>query len=368
VPVASGLEDDCGFVFRRKAPKLSAAPVTSSQKTTITAEEMPKPNVANVVKPVATKKTVVKKVAERAAPAPIVAAAPVEPAESVGVTPSKRQLLERQRRRSSLPGLGAAVSAGRRRSSIGAGVGFTHDMPPAGVEPEQYHRHILPDLPGPLKMKQLLIWAVRLAAQEMAEASPKDSKDSSTSTQWEELVTEPLTQGLHTNGLCVSWYQRPSTGTTSGSQTMMRANPVNVDMRECHGLYQRYTRQLQAELSRWKAAEASGAPHSFGDVSSSPSANNLTALLAHPSLLPSSAELGTACKWLHRLPFHLDRLGWLLHVAGSFEGRSRAYCEAVFHQIFERFFSHGQQNISSTSGTGAVAEVVPLLKALSKAS
>lgn len=183
----------------------------------------------------------------------------------------------------------------------------------------QYHRHILPDLPGPLKMKQLLVWAVQRAAKEQT----------SRQAEWEELVAEPLTQGLHTNALGTSWYQRPA---TNGSVSY-RANPVNTDMKECLGLYQRYHRQLSTELSQWKALETSA-----------PAVPALTppALTIEPAL-PSHDELVTVCKWLHRLPFHVDRLGWLLQVYGNFEGRSKQYCEDVFHQIFSRFFASAQK-------------------------
>jgi hypothetical protein len=97
--VANDFEEDCGFVFRRKTPRVVEAA----------------PPAKGVQKAVSTPK--------KPAAKPVVV-------ESVNPTPLKRQALERQRRRSSLPGLGMA-NGGRRRSSIGIGIGLAHGIQPA---------------------------------------------------------------------------------------------------------------------------------------------------------------------------------------------------------------------------------------------
>lgn len=66
-----------------------------------------------------------KKIAEEKIVVPATSVATSVPEGSFTATPSKRQLLERQRRRSSLSNLG--LGGGRRRSSVG--VGFTHGTP-----------------------------------------------------------------------------------------------------------------------------------------------------------------------------------------------------------------------------------------------
>jgi hypothetical protein len=75
------------------------------------------------------------------------------------------------------------------------------------VVPALYHKHILPDLPGPVKMRQLLIWAVQVAAKEMLGAGARRQQQAG--VDWEEMIAEPLVQALHTNELSASWYQRP---------------------------------------------------------------------------------------------------------------------------------------------------------------
>lgn len=188
-------------------------------------------------------------------------------------------------------------------------------------------------------MKQLLIWAVQKASREMTSNS-----SSHTSAEWEECVSEPICQGLHTNQLSTSWYQRPNTG----GDVARRPNPVNTDMRECLGLYQKYYKQLSTELGQWRALESS--QHSLP----------VPQIPIDMGMVTRSPEIQSVCKWMHRLPFHVDRLGWLLQVYGAFEGRSKEFCEDVFRQIFDRFF-HGQ----TTTNTGTCA--LPVLRALSDA-
>lgn len=227
---------------------------------------------------------------------------------------------------------------------------FFQDLPPANVTSEVYHKHILPDLPGPLKMRQLLIWAIQKASKEMQEKSQaKRTKLSSANVNkdWEEMIAEPLIQALHTNELNTSWYQRPASGSTSS----FRSNPINEEMKECLSLYQRYFKQLSTEYSQWKLIENS--PIINADLEST----QIDVETEVPSLASDIVSLN---KWSSRLPLSIDRLGWLLNVYGSFEHRSRDFCEAVFKQIFDRFFADHQKG-------KLFAEPIQALKALSAA-
>ncbi len=163
------------------------------------------------------------------------------------------------------------------------------------------------------------------------------------SAEWDEMIAEPITHGLHTNDLVFSWYQRPSIPNSTQSY---RPNPINTDMKECFTLYQRYHKQLCLELEKWNTIES-------GPVFS------LTLQQAASVETKSNNDLVSIGKWLHRLPFHVDRLGWLLHVYGNFEGRSRQYCEDVFHLIFQQFFS--------SNALPSASNPIHVLKALSSA-
>lgn len=349
-------EEDCGFVFRRKNPKIEPAVVKKSPgkpqvpKNIIKAAPVKATKVAPVkavkgaVNPPKNNATTKRK---SAVPAKIPIATKTTPAnkttpvatprKSIGsteVTPSKRKIMERQRRRSSLSGM---TLPGRRRSSIG--IGLTHDLPPANVESSSYHKHILPDLPGPIKMRQLLVWAVQKAAKECTAGKGGDGRD------LEEMIGEPLVQALHTNDLNTSWYQRPPTG----NPMSLRPNPVNLEMKECLGLYQRYHGQLSAEMGKWKALEGNSQANYV-----------LPKLDFNDEVSTSSLELMGLNKWACRLPLSIDRLGWLLSVYGSFEQHSKDFCEGVFKQIFNRFFANKHP--------ATAIEPIQILKALSAAS
>jgi hypothetical protein len=112
-------------VFRRKTPKveeLPAKPVVSKAASSKPAKKPAKPIVKEQgklqKKPAIAKKTTGSGVVL----APLQTTNVGDEMPSVNPTPSKRQVLERHRRRSSLSGL----SMGRRRSSVG--IGFTHGM------------------------------------------------------------------------------------------------------------------------------------------------------------------------------------------------------------------------------------------------
>lgn len=126
-------------------------------------------------------------------------------------------------------------------------------------------------------------------------------------------------------------------------------------MKECFALHQKYIRQLNGELAQWKALEQKPLGPSVGPVDVSPLSDGSAFAFASPDLVSLN-------KWSCRLPLSVDRLGWLLNVCGSFECNSRAYCEDVFKQIFDRFFAGEAKGKRLFA-----AEPINALKALSSA-
>ncbi|PJF19550.1 hypothetical protein PSACC_00641 [Paramicrosporidium saccamoebae] len=161
-----------------------------------------------------------------------------EDASSTASTTTKVEK-ERRRRRSSFAAI--ASRAPPRPSSIS--VSLSQKMLPASVAPCDYHKHLMPDLPGPIKMRQLLLWAVQRAG-----ARQKNPKVQG--------MVEETVQALFNNKINTSWYQRPaSAGTKSG--------PKNQELADCIQLYQRYSERysrpsctihanrLKQELNEW---------------------------------------------------------------------------------------------------------------------
>jgi len=63
----------------------------------------------------------------------------------------------------------------------------------------------MPDLPGPLKMKQLIIWAVQRVANSKKQGASKSNKPL---VDWS-IISESTVQALFANQINTSWYQRP---------------------------------------------------------------------------------------------------------------------------------------------------------------
>lgn len=72
--------------------------------------------------------------------------------------------------------------------------------PPSKVPNRRLHEHILPDLPGPIRLKQLIVWSLYLATK---------NKGSRLDPDLFKAVDE-LSQDLKNNKISLSWYQRAS--------------------------------------------------------------------------------------------------------------------------------------------------------------
>lgn len=241
-------------------------------------------------------------------------------------TPSK-QILEnnRKKRRSSFAAVQSSV-----RNSFGASVAVAASVPgtnlqsqllPENVKTSEYHRHIQTDLPGPVKMRQLMIWACKKAAKESADYNSMSLK---------------LVEGLLSNEISTSWYQRPTnTAATSEAPVYYLPNPQNQELTECIELYKNYHIKLEKECEIWEELKSkssemfkSQAKKSIENVKID---NTLNVFFAE--------EFQTLSKWLTSLPLSIDRLDWNTKLALSFQDHAKQFCEGVFHQIFTKFFS-----------------------------
>ena len=249
-------------------------------------------------------------------------------------TPSK-QILEnnRKKRRSSF----AAVQSSVRNSFGGAsvtaaaaasGTNLQSQLLPDNVKTSEYHRHIQTDLPGPVKMRQLMIWACKKAAN--ANANESNVFNS---------MSLNLVEGLLSNEISTSWYQRPNnnkeTKTTSEPPVYYLPNPQNQELSECIELYKNYHLKLEKECEIWEELKLKSSEmfkKQFNkSVENVKIDNTLNVFFAE--------EFQTLSKWLNSLPLSVDRLDWNTKLALSFQDHAKQFCEGVFHQIFAKFFS-----------------------------
>lgn len=240
-------------------------------------------------------------------------------------TPSK-QILEnnRKKRRSSFAAVQSSVrtSFGASASAAAApGTNLQSQLLPENVKTSEYHRHIQTDLPGPVKMRQLMIWACKKAAKESNDFNSMSLK---------------LVEGLLSNEISTSWYQRPNNKeTTSETPVYYLPNPQNQELSECIELYKNYHLKLEKECEIWEDIKLKSAEmfkNQFNkSIENVKIDNTLNVFFAE--------EFQTLSKWLNSLPLSVDRLDWNTKLALSFQDHAKQFCEGVFHQIFAKFFS-----------------------------
>jgi hypothetical protein len=245
-------------------------------------------------------------------------------------TPSK-QILEnnRKKRRSSFAAVqssvrnsfGASVAAG---IAAGPGTNLQSQLLPENVKTNEYHRHIQTDLPGPVKMRQLMIWACKKVAKDSVDFDSMSSK---------------LVEGLLSNEISTSWYQRPIGGgkelNSSDTPVYYLPNPQNQELIECIQLYKNYHFKLEKECEIWEELKLKSSEifkFKFNKSNDNIKIDNtLNVFFAE--------EFQTLSKWLNSLPLSVDRLDWNTKLALSFQDHAKQFCEGVFHQIFAKFFS-----------------------------
>lgn len=262
-------------------------------------------------------------------------------------TPSK-QILEnnRKKRRSSF-----AVVENNNNSSSGttsstdSSNNLNINLPPDNVKTFEYHRHIETDLPGPVKMRQLMIWACKKASR----AGDHDSG----------AISEKLVHGLINNKITTTWYQRPNNVSNSTNPVYYLPNPQNQELSECIELYKNYHLKLEKECEIWEEIRKRGPESTLNlTTSSSPSHpqidNSLNVLFAE--------EFQNMNKWLNSLPLSIDRFDWNTKLALSFQDHAKQFCEGVFHQIFAKFFS---SDLPRSGKNHQRIEPMMLLRALS---
>lgn len=345
-------EDDCGFKFRRisKITKpFQDAPNVTSKDVRVVVPSNITLNATEVVEEKVEKSRELKN-------------SDVPIAVINEKYTSKEQISRVRRRRSSFASIVAArtsLSLGGtgRKSSFSATL--SQRLPPASVMPADYHKHLFPDLPGPLKMKQLLVWSV----QNLVVTQKKFAN-----------VADDILQQLFENKINTSWYQRSveifvapnssenRSGTHFTSESLSATvNPIPTQKRgpkyqellDCIELYERYISNLEKEKEEWNLARKTQT-----DFLRLYTARSTNTVVNHaPPEVTGVNEISQCVYWLEKIPESIDRLQWTLSVISSFEGQSRTFCERVFHQIRSSLFAANE----------GVQQPMALLRALTSA-
>ncbi len=228
----------------------------------------------------------------------------------------------------------SSVFGDTRRSSCFGGAPAVRQRP-QGVPSAELHKHLLPDLPGPLKMRQLVAWAAQTAGGQCAAA---------------------ILDALSSQTLNVSWYSRPADDQRAVQPVL---GPKNQELLDAIELYERHNERLRSEERVWNAFHSET---SMGVCSISAKCDAPVAAADECDLVPAAhsaeGELEAISEWIRALPSAIDGLQWTLAVIGSFEGHSRVFCERVLSQLRARMFR------AETPGSSSLA----LLRALAASS
>ena len=83
----------------------------------------------------------------------------------------------------------------------------------------------MPDLPGPIKMRQLLIWAAQRTSRGKGHLQE---------------LSDSLVQALITNKVNTSWYQRGANEDENSESSALVGSVKNQETMDCIQLYERY--------------------------------------------------------------------------------------------------------------------------------
>lgn len=114
-------------------------------------------------------------------------------------------------------------------------------VPHDSISHSEYCRHISPDLSGPLRMKQLVLWGLDILSKQY------DSND-----QFSDILTQIIqetTQALIQNQISLSWYQKHDSSTTF---TSLLPNPRNIELEALLEHYKKFTLEATREIAEWE--------------------------------------------------------------------------------------------------------------------
>jgi kinetochore protein Mis13/DSN1 len=291
-----------------------------------------------------------------------------------------------------------ALFRGKRASSVAGGALV---LPHPAVPSSDFHSLISTEVPGPIRMRQLLIWCTqdllrsenstkngdpsvehgsmknKVSGSEDTQKShslPKNHSQTSTQITAKQKLLQALLEGLQNKEIETSWYQRPVDLTEKQLiQPIGRhklPNPRNEDIRAALAVYENFYAQLEAKKFAWEALltenECDADPvtetealsvldpdaHAFLQVTAQEADKSMTLLKAQSS-------------WLASFPFKADLVATAFSTASHFEKHAKFYCENLFKSIYYKFMVQKERSLPSALAAQHI-DTLHLLRALSR--
>ncbi|KAG9305460.1 hypothetical protein G9A89_021178 [Geosiphon pyriformis] len=241
-PLGPHEEDDCGFVFVRKRN------LTTDFSASMGYIENPQSSNTQASQTWAEKSQTPEKPLKRSSPVlshsklTPEAKTPSRTLESIVAIPlaetpmiRKNQEIRKGRRRSSLE------MRGKRTSTIGMGIML---KPHASLDPKEFYRHIKVELPGPHKMKQLLVWCGQRAIEK------QKAKDENI-LKIAKIVEEEILNKMMNNQINTSWYNRKIIHDLNQDSPQKKQHPQNIENEKKLREYEDTLSRLKAEDQEW---------------------------------------------------------------------------------------------------------------------
>ncbi|RUP49537.1 Mis12-Mtw1 protein family-domain-containing protein [Jimgerdemannia flammicorona] len=239
-------EEDNGFIFKRTRSRTSLGNtqnvVKTAQSAQLSASSAVQPPIKNTA--ITTRKTgVLEQHFQQGQQLPQKQRRPVDTIVAIPIneTPMirKNQEIRNGKRRSSFS------MRGKRASSIGNG--FVA-LPHASILPEDFYKHISPELPGPVRMKQLLAWCGRRAID-----AQRRTGSGKQAAEFAKEIQEDVMNALINSQLNTSWYHRRADHDEKeeSCSSEKKLHPQNVENAQKVTFYEATLKRLEAEDSAW---------------------------------------------------------------------------------------------------------------------
>ncbi|KAH8556844.1 Mis12-Mtw1 protein family-domain-containing protein [Umbelopsis sp. PMI_123] len=136
------------------------------------------------------------------------------------------------------------MSRSKQESTVSrTSVAFPHPH----LEPKNFYKHIMPDLPDPVRMRQLLAWCGHtIIAQKESKADIKMSKAETAAYSIQKIILKQLKDGK----INTSWYTRVPSNNPVGYKR--KSNPRNQRNLKLVEKYERTTAIMEKEDKAWR--------------------------------------------------------------------------------------------------------------------
>lgn len=273
-----------------------------------------------------------------------------------------------------------ALLRGKRASSV---IGGNLVLPHPSVPCAEFHTLISSELPGPHRLRQLLIWTLQ-------DLRLKNKENPNVSSDAEAQLIDAAIEGLAKKDILTSWYQRPIDHadeaeeqqrlhlhkerllSSPGTQPLL-PNPRNVEIRRALGIYEAFRERIEREKATWATLLDRATTIAQMERVSEEEAYQAFQPAFKDFLADTDADLqrlfGTLkdqeC-WLTAFQFKGDLLATTLTRSANFGKHAKYFCENLFKSIYYKFIVEKEKKMGALSLAPQKLDTIQLLRALSR--